>query len=64
MHYGNEGMFEGLLTHEAKPSALLASRPCPMAIFLIVHERKQLKFNKMASEVLVKLEEYTVKSDK
>ena len=37
----HEGLVEGLIKHEAEPSALLASRSRPMAIFPIVHERKR-----------------------
>ncbi len=37
----HEGVVEGRIKHEAKPSALLVSRPRPRAIFPIVHERKR-----------------------
>ena len=37
----HEGVVEGRIKHEAKPSALLTSRPRPRAIFPVVHERKR-----------------------
>lgn len=37
-----KGAVKRLIQHEAKLSAILPSRPCPNAIFSIVHELKQV----------------------
>ena len=36
----HKGVIERLMWYEAQPRAISASRPCPSAMFPVVHERK------------------------